>query len=467
MPKAGSDSAFSLTIIFTFAATLNRFVNMKVTIVGTGYVGLVTGACFAEVGIDVTCVDIDKIKIDNLVKGIIPIYEPGLEEIVQRNVTKGRLHFTTNLAETLSGCEVIFSAVGTPPDEDGSADLSYVLNVAREVGRNMSDYLLIVTKSTVPVGTAAKVRQAIQAELDSRGVAIPFDVASNPEFLKEGAAVDDFLKPDRIVVGIDSQRAEELMQKLYKPFTLNGHPVIFMDIPSAEMTKYAANAMLATRISFMNDIANLCEIMGADVTMVRKGIGSDPRIGPKFLYPGVGYGGSCFPKDVKALIKTAKDNNYDLRVLQAVEQVNDDQKSVLFDKVNLYFNGQLQNKTIAIWGLSFKPETDDMREAPALVLIKKFLAAGCKMKVYDPIAMNETKRKIGDIVYYATDEYDALQAADCLLLVTEWKEFRVPDKELMKQKMKNYAIFDGRNIYDGHEMIAAGFDYFSIGKNWK
>lgn len=440
---------------------------MKVTIVGTGYVGLVTGACFAEVGIDVTCVDIDKTKINNLVKGIIPIYEPGLEEIVQRNVTKGRLHFTTNLAETLNGCEVIFSAVGTPPDEDGSADLSYVINVAREVGRNMSDYLLIVTKSTVPVGTAAKVRQAIQAELDSRGVAIPFDVASNPEFLKEGAAVDDFLKPDRIVVGIDSLRAEDLMKKLYKPFTLNGHPVIFMDIPSAEMTKYAANAMLATRISFMNDIANLCEIMGADVTMVRKGIGSDPRIGPKFLYPGVGYGGSCFPKDVKALIKTAKDNNYDLRVLQAVEQVNDDQKSVLFDKVNLYFNGQLQNKTIAIWGLSFKPETDDMREAPALVLIKKFLAAGCKMKVYDPIAMNETKRKIGDIVYYATDEYDALQAADCLLLVTEWKEFRVPDKELMKQKMKNYAIFDGRNIYDGHEMIAAGFDYFSIGKNWK
>jgi UDPglucose 6-dehydrogenase len=436
---------------------------MKITIVGTGYVGLVTGACFAEVGIDVTCVDIDILKIENLKKGIIPIYEPGLEEIVERNVAKGRLHFTTNLAETLDGCEVVFSAVGTPPDEDGSADLSYVIGVAREVAQRMNDYLLIVTKSTVPVGTANLVRDAMREELEKRGVNIPFDVASNPEFLKEGAAVDDFLKPDRIVVGVESDRAQELMSKLYKPFTLNGHPVIFMDIPSAEMTKYAANAMLATRISFMNDVANLCEIMGADVNMVRKGIGSDPRIGPKFLYPGVGYGGSCFPKDVKALIKTADQNGYSMRVLKAVEDVNDDQKLVLFNKVSNYFDGDLAGKTIAIWGLSFKPETDDMREAPSLVLIRKFLAAGCRIKAYDPVAMPETMRKIGNVIEYAKGEYEALDGADCLLLVTEWKEFRVPNLELMKKLMKNKLIFDGRNIYDAEEMRAAGFEYYGIG----
>jgi UDPglucose 6-dehydrogenase len=436
---------------------------MKITIVGTGYVGLVTGACFAEVGIDVTCVDIDESKINNLNNGIIPIYEPGLEDIVARNVAKGRLHFTTKLAETLDGCEVVFSAVGTPPDDDGSADLSFVIGVAREVGQHMNDYLLIVTKSTVPVGTAKLVKQAVQEELDKRGLQIPFDVSSNPEFLKEGAAVDDFLKPDRIVVGIESGRAEEIMQKLYKPFTLNGHPVIFMDIPSAEMTKYAANAMLATRISFMNDIANLCEIMGADVNMVRKGIGTDPRIGPKFLYPGVGYGGSCFPKDVKALIKTANQNNYNLRVLQAVEDVNDDQKSVLFNKVNSYFMGNLKGKTIAIWGLSFKPETDDMREAPSLVIIRKFLEAGCSVKAYDPVSIEETRRRIGDVISYSKDEYDALQDADCLLLVTEWKEFRIPDLPLMKKLLKNNVIFDGRNIYDAAELRAAGFEYFGIG----
>jgi len=436
---------------------------MKITIVGTGYVGLVSGACFAEVGIDVTCVDIDKSKIDNLKKGVIPIYEPGLEEIVERNVAKGRLHFTTKLADTLDGCEVVFSAVGTPPDEDGSADLSYVIGVASEVGQHMNDYLLIVTKSTVPVGTAKLVKQAVQAELDKRGVKIPFDVASNPEFLKEGAAVDDFLKPDRIVVGIESTRAEELMSKLYKPFTLNGHPVIFMDIPSAEMTKYAANAMLATRISFMNDIANLCEIMGADVNMVRKGIGSDPRIGSRFIYPGIGYGGSCFPKDVKALIHTADDNGYSMRVLKAVEEVNDDQKSVLYNKVRKYFHGDLKGKTIALWGLSFKPETDDMREAPALVLAGKFLKAGCTVKAYDPEAMNETRRRIGDVIGYAKDPYEALIDADCLLLVTEWKEFRVPDLDLIKKLLKNPVIFDGRNIYDAKEMKAAGFDYYGIG----
>jgi UDPglucose 6-dehydrogenase len=436
---------------------------MKITVVGTGYVGLVSGACFAEVGIDVTCVDIDKTKIDNLKKGIIPIYEPGLEEIVERNVAKGRLHFSTVLAETLSGCEVVFSAVGTPPDEDGSADLSYVIGVAREIGQHMTDYLLMVTKSTVPVGTARLVKQAVQEELDKRGINLPFDVASNPEFLKEGAAVDDFLKPDRIVVGIESTRAEEIMSKLYKPFTLNGHPVIFMDIPSAEMTKYAANAMLATRISFMNDIANLCEIMGADVNMVRKGIGSDPRIGSRFIYPGIGYGGSCFPKDVKALIHSADDKGYSMRVLKAVEEVNDDQKSVLFNKVNKYFDGNLKGKTIAMWGLSFKPETDDMREAPALVLIDKFIKAGCKVNAYDPEAMNETRRRIGDIIGYAKDPYEAITGADCLLLVTEWKEFRVPDLDLMKKHLKNHVIFDGRNIFDSKEIKEAGFEYYGIG----
>jgi UDPglucose 6-dehydrogenase len=436
---------------------------MKVAIVGSGYVGLVTGTCFAEVGIDVICVDIDAVKIENLKNGIIPIYEPGLEEMVHRNMKKGRLNFTTSIAEALEDCEVIFSAVGTPPDEDGSADLQYVLSVARDCGRNMKDYLLIVTKSTVPVGTALKVKAAVQEELDKRGVNIPFDVASNPEFLKEGAAVDDFLKPDRIVVGLDSPRAEELMKSLYKPFTLNGHPVIFMDITSAEMTKYAANSMLATKISFMNDIANLCEIVGADINMVRKGIGSDSRIGNKFIYPGIGYGGSCFPKDVKALIKTAASYNYNLRVLQAVEDVNDDQKSIMFQKVMKHFNDNIKGKTIALWGLSFKPQTDDMREAPALVLVKKYLDAGAKVKAYDPVAMHEAKRILGDKIEYADDQYEALIDADCLVLVTEWPEFKFPNFKIVKKLLKEPVVFDGRNIYEVQEMKRQGFAYHCIG----
>ncbi|OFY14396.1 MAG: UDP-glucose 6-dehydrogenase [Bacteroidetes bacterium GWF2_29_10] len=436
---------------------------MKVTIVGTGYVGLVTGACFAEVGINVNCVDIDKLKIDNLKKGILPIYEPGLEDIVERNYSKERLFFSTNLGESIQGSEVIFIAVGTPPDEDGSADLKYVLDVAREVGENMSSYLLVVTKSTVPVGTAEKVRKAVQEALNKRGVNIEFDVASNPEFLKEGAAVDDFLRPDRIVVGIDSNRAEDLMKRLYKPFVLNGHPIIFMDIPSAEMTKYAANAMLATKISFMNDVANLCELMGANVNMVRKGIGSDPRIGNKFIYPGIGYGGSCFPKDVKALIKTAKENGYNLRVLNSVEEVNDDQKKVMFDKVKKYFNNNLKGKVIALWGLSFKPNTDDMREAPALVLIENFLKEGAIVKAYDPVSMHESKRKIGDVITYCNDMYEATNGADCLLLATEWSEFRLPKFDDLKKMMNNHVVFDGRNIYDKQELEGLGFEYFCLG----
>jgi UDPglucose 6-dehydrogenase len=436
---------------------------MKITIVGSGYVGLVTGTCFAEVGIDVTCVDIDQRKIENLKKGIIPIYEPGLEEMVHRNQKKERLHFTTSLPEALEGCEVLFSAVGTPPDEDGSADLQYVINVARECGRHMKDYLLIVTKSTVPVGTAKKVKEAVQDELNKRGVNIEFDVASNPEFLKEGAAVEDFLRPDRIVVGLESERAEELMKSLYKPFTLNGHPVIFMDITSAEMTKYAANSMLATKISFMNDIANLCEIVGADINLVRKGIGSDTRIGNKFIYPGIGYGGSCFPKDVKALIHTAEEFKYPLRVLKAVEEVNEDQKSVMFHKVMNYFKRDISGKTIALWGLSFKPQTDDMREAPSLVMIKKFLAAGAKVHAYDPVAMEETKRILGDKIEYAEGQYSALDGSDCLVLATEWPEFKFPDFNIIKKLMKQPAIFDGRNIYDRKEMKRKGFDYFCIG----
>lgn len=436
---------------------------MKITIVGTGYVGLVTGTCFAEVGIDVTCVDVDKAKIEGLKNGIIPIYEPGLEEMVHRNIAKNRLHFSTQLSEVLEGTQVVFIAVGTPPDEDGSADLKYVLGVAREVAQHMNDYLLVVTKSTVPVGTAEKVRKMLKDTLNERGADLPFDVASNPEFLKEGAAVDDFLKPDRIVVGLDSERAEELMKQLYKPFTMNGHPVIFMDIPSAEMTKYAANAMLATKISFMNDIANLCEIVGANINLVRKGIGSDSRIGNKFIYPGIGYGGSCFPKDVKALIKTAKENKYNLRVLQAVEDVNDDQKSVLFTKAMAYFKGDLRGKTIAIWGLSFKPQTDDMREAPALVLIEHLLEAGATVRAYDPVAMEEAKRRLGDSVLLIHDQYEALIGADALLLATEWAEFRVPNFEVMKKLLKQPVIFDGRNVYDVAQMKKRGFDYFCIG----
>jgi len=436
---------------------------MKITVVGTGYVGLVTGACLAEVGIEVTCVDIDKTKIDNLNKGIIPIWEPGLEPMVKRNYDAKRLHFTTKLSEVIDGVDVVFGAVGTPPDEDGSADLQYVIEVAREVGRKMTDYLVMVTKSTVPVGTAEKVRNAIQEELDKRGVNIPFDVASNPEFLKEGDAVNDFLKPDRIVVGVQSEKAKSIMARLYKPFTLNGHPVIFMDVPSAEMTKYAANSMLATKISFMNDIANLCEIMGADVNMVRQGIGSDSRIGHKFIYPGIGYGGSCFPKDVKALIKTADQNGYSMRILKAVEDVNDSQKSRLFYKAMQYFNSDLKGKTIALWGLSFKPKTDDMREAPALILIDKLIEQGAKVKAYDPVAMDESRRRIGDKVEYTEDMYGALVDADAMMLVTEWPEFRMPNFEVVKKLMKTQVIFDGRNLYEREFVEEKGFDYFNIG----
>ncbi len=438
---------------------------MKITIVGTGYVGLVTGTCFAEVGIDVTCVDIDEKKIENLNKGIIPIYEPGLEEMVERNVKKGRLNFSTKLSECLDGVSVVFGAVGTPPDEDGSADLKYVLQVATDVGTHMRDYLLMVTKSTVPVGTAEKVRSAMKNALAERNADIEFDVASNPEFLKEGAAVEDFLKPDRIVVGIDSPRAQKEMERLYKPFTMSGHPVIFMDIISAEMTKYTANSMLATKISFMNDIANLCEIVGADVNAVRKGIGSDRRIGRYFIYPGTGYGGSCFPKDVKALIKTSDDIGYDLAVLKAVEAVNERQKSVLFAKAMKYFDGNLKGKTFAMWGLAFKPQTDDMREAPSLVVIKKLLAEGAKVKVYDPAAMEETKRIMGDKVIYVDDMYEALIDADGLFLITEWPEFKFPAFKVIKKLLKTSVVFDGRNIYDLGEMKDFGFDYFGIGVN--
>lgn len=440
---------------------------MKITIVGTGYVGLVTGTCFAEVGINATCVDIDKKKIDGLNNGIIPIFEPGLEELVHRNVKKGTLKFTTDLASTLDGCQVVFGAVGTPPDEDGSADLKYVLEVAREVGKNMTDYLLMVTKSTVPVGTAEKVRTVLQEELDARGSALKFDVASNPEFLKEGAAIDDFMRPDRIVVGIDTEKAQELMAKLYKPFTMNGHPVVFMDIISAEMTKYTANSMLATKISFMNDIANLCEIVGANVNMVRKGIGSDTRIGHKFIYPGAGYGGSCFPKDVKALIKTADDNKYSLRILKAVEAVNEDQKSIMYRKVANYFDNKLVGRKIALWGLSFKPKTDDMREAPSLVIIKKFLEAGASVTAYDPAAMEEAKHKLGDSIEYVDNQYDALKDADCLVIITEWSEFKFPDFSKIKTLLKNPVIFDGRNIYDAEEIKKLGFAYSCIGRNIK
>ncbi|RGT30697.1 UDP-glucose dehydrogenase family protein [Bacteroides clarus] len=437
---------------------------MKIAIVGTGYVGLVTGTCFAEIGVSVICVDTNGEKIEALKQGVIPIYENGLEEMVNRNAKAGRLQFTTSLESCLDEVDVIFSAVGTPPDEDGSADLSYVLEVARTIGRNMTKYVLVVTKSTVPVGTAGKVRATIQAELDKRGVRIEFDVASNPEFLKEGNAVADFMSPDRVVVGVESERAKQLMSKLYKPFLLNNFRVIFMDIPSAEMTKYAANSMLATRISFMNDIANLCELVGADVNMVRSGIGSDTRIGRKFLYPGIGYGGSCFPKDVKALIKTAEQNGYRMRVLQAVEEVNEKQKSVLFEKLQRHFSGDLQDKTIALWGLAFKPETDDMREAPSLILINKLLNAGCKVRVYDPAAMTECRRRIGDSVCYATDMYDAALDADALMLVTEWKEFRLPSWAVIKKAMRTPVLLDGRNIYEKKEIEELGFTYHCIGK---
>lgn len=437
---------------------------MRIAIVGTGYVGLVTGTCFAEIGVNVICVDTNCEKIEALKKGIIPIYENGLEEMVNRNVKAGRLKFTTSLESCLNDVEVVFSAVGTPPDEDGSADLSYVLAVARTIGQYMNKYLLVVTKSTVPVGTAQKVRSVIQEELDKRGVKLEFDVASNPEFLKEGNAVNDFMSPDRVVVGVESECAQKLMTKLYKPFLLNNFRVIFMDIPSAEMTKYAANSMLATRISFMNDIANLCELVGADVNMVRSGIGSDTRIGRKFLYPGIGYGGSCFPKDVKALIKTAQQNGYEMRVLQAVEEINEKQKAILFEKLLKHYEGQLQGKTIALWGLAFKPETDDMREAPALVLIDKLLQQGCNIRVYDPAAMDECRRRLGsDTIYYAKDMYDAVLDADAMLLVTEWKEFRLPSWPVLKKTMNQPVVLDGRNIYERKEMEEQGFVYYCIG----
>lgn len=437
---------------------------MNIAIVGTGYVGLVSGTCFAEMGVNVTCVDVNEQKIQALLSGNIPIYEPGLDEMVLRNHKEGRLHFTTDITTCLNEVDIVFSAVGTPPDEDGSADLKYVLEVARTVGKNMNKYLVLVTKSTVPVGTAKKVKQAIQEELDKRGVTIPFDVASNPEFLKEGAAINDFMSPDRVVVGVESEKAKEIMTRLYRPLMLNNFRVIFTDIPSAEMIKYAANSMLATRISFMNDIANLCELVGADVNMVRKGIGADTRIGNKFLYPGCGYGGSCFPKDVKALIKTAEKNGYDMKVLKAVEDVNEAQKSILFKKLSKHFNNELNGKRIAIWGLAFKPETDDMREATSLVMIQKLIESGCKVRAYDPVAMDECKRRIGDIVEYATDMYDAVLNADALLLLTEWKQFRMPSWGVIKKSMNKPILIDGRNIYDKHEVEEAGFSYMCIGK---
>lgn len=437
---------------------------MNIAIVGTGYVGLVSGTCFAEMGIDVTCVDIDREKVEALRGGRIPIYEPGLETLVKRNVAEGRLHFTTELSECIDNVDIVFSAVGTPPDEDGSADLRYVLDVAREFGRTIKKYTLLVTKSTVPVGTAAKVRQAIEEELNKRGECVPFDVASNPEFLKEGDAINDFMRPDRVVVGVESDRARALMTKLYRPLLLNNFRVIFTDIPSAEMIKYAANSMLATRISFMNDIANLCELVGADVNMVRKGLGSDTRIGTKFLYAGCGYGGSCFPKDVKALIKTAQKAGYEMRVLEAVDEVNERQKHIVFDKLVKIYGSDLSSKTIAVWGLAFKPETDDMREATSMVVIPELLKAGARVRVFDPVAMDECRRRVGDAVEYGLDMYDTLSGADALLLLTEWKQFRMPSWNAVKRLMSTPLIIDGRNIYDPQELAELGFDYCCIGR---
>lgn len=436
---------------------------MNIAIVGTGYVGLVSGTCFAEMGAHVTCVDVDAQKIEKLKNGIMPIYEPGLEELVKRNAEVGRLKFTTDLTEVLDDVEVVFSAVGTPPDEDGSADLKYVLAVARQFGQHINKYTILVTKSTVPVGTAKKVKAAIQEELDKRGVNVPFDVASNPEFLKEGAAIKDFMSPDRVVVGTESEKATKVMTRLYKPFLINNFRVIFMDIPSAEMTKYAANAMLATRISFMNDIANLCERVGANVDSVRKGIGTDSRIGSKFLYAGCGYGGSCFPKDVKALVHTGLDNDYHMEVIEAVERVNEKQKSIVYDKI-VKAVGDVKGKTVALLGLAFKPETDDMREAPALVVIDKLLQAGATVRVFDPIAINECKRRIGDTVTYCKDMYDACDGADVLALMTEWRQFRMPSWNVIQKVMRGNIVVDGRNIYDRHELEDLGFIYTRIGE---
>ena len=436
---------------------------MNIAIIGTGYVGLVSGACFSEMGNNVTCIDVDENKINKLKNGIIPIYEPELDGLVSRNINAGRLRFATDLASCIKDVEIVFSAVGTPPDEDGSADLRYVLEVARTVGRNIDKYLVLVTKSTVPVGTAQKVKTVVQEELDKRKINIEFDVVSNPEFLKEGSAINDFMKPDRVVIGVESDRAKEVMTRLYRPMLINSFRVIFMDIASAEMTKYAANSMLATRISFMNDIANLCELVGADINMVRKGIGADARIGSKFLYAGCGYGGSCFPKDVKALIKTAKQYGYNMKVLKAVEDVNENQKTILYDKLLKHFDGKLTAKIISIWGLSFKPETDDMRESPAIVLIHLLLKAGCLIRVYDPVAMSECKKIMGDVVTYCIDKYECVVDADALLVVTEWKEFRIPSWDILNKVMNTPLIIDGRNIYDKQEMKEYGFQYYSIG----
>lgn len=436
---------------------------MNIAIVGTGYVGLVSGACFAEVGINVTCIDIDDQKINNLKRGIIPIYEPGLEELVIRNHNEGRLNFSTDLSSCINNVEVVFSAVGTPPDEDGSADLKYVLDVARTFGQNIKKYAILVTKSTVPVGTSKKIKAVIQEELQKRKVNIPFEVASNPEFLKEGAAIKDFMSPDRVVIGVESERARKVMERLYRPFLLNNFRVIFMDIASAEMTKYAANSMLATRISFMNDIANLCELVGADVNMVRKGIGTDARIGNKFLYAGCGYGGSCFPKDVKALIHTGKEHGYHMQIIEAVERVNEQQKSIVFEKLKKELS-PLNTKRIAVWGLAFKPETDDMREAPALVVIEKLLSEGAEIVVYDPVAMDEAKRRLGERVTYAKDMYDAVVDADAIAMMTEWKQFRVPSWNVIRKAMRGNLIVDGRNIYDATELEEEGFKYHCIGK---
>ncbi|MBN2166260.1 MAG: UDP-glucose/GDP-mannose dehydrogenase family protein [Marinilabiliaceae bacterium] len=438
---------------------------MKISIVGTGYVGLVTGTCFAETGINVTCIDINEKKISDLNKGVIPIYEPWLDRMVLNNVEKKRLFFSTSLKESLNNTDVVFIAVGTPPGEDGSADLSYVLDVARQIGKHIFNYTVVVTKSTVPIGTAQKIKAAIKEELDNRGAEIEFDVASNPEFLKEGNAIDDFLKPDRIVVGTESEKAKKVLQKLYKPFLLNGHPIFFMDIPSAEMTKYAANAMLATKISFINDLANLCELVGADISMVRQGIGSDSRIGNKFIYAGAGYGGSCFPKDVKAIIKTAETYNYKLRLLESVEDVNEDQKKILLNKIKKHFNNNLTDKLFGVWGLSFKPNTDDMREAPSLVIINGLIEAGAKVRAYDPVAMKEAKNILGDTIEYGTDPYDVIIDADAIILITEWPEFRNLNFKIIEKLLKTKTIFDGRNIYDMSEISENGFSYYGIGRS--
>lgn len=435
---------------------------MKIAIVGTGYVGLVSGTCFAELGVDVTCIDVDADKIDRLKEGIIPIYEPNLGVLVSKNIDAGRLHFTTDISTCLDEVEIVFIAVGTPPDEDGSADLKYVLEVARTIGANMNKYLLVVTKSTVPVGTSQRVKATIKEELKKRDLNIDFDVASNPEFLKEGDAIEDFIKPDRVVVGVESKEAERLITKLYKPMLLNNFRVIFMDVASAEMTKYAANAMLATRISFMNDIANLCELVGADVSMVRKGIGTDTRIGNKFLYPGCGYGGSCFPKDIKALAKTARENGYVMQVIEAAERVNESQKQLLFDKFHAYFNGDIKGKRVALWGLSFKPQTDDLREAPSLTIIEALLNAGCTVKAYDPVAMTEAKRVFGNRIEYATDIYDCVLDADAILHITEWKEFRFPNWSVIKRSLRTPLLIDGRNVYSKEDL--EGIKYLCIGK---